>query len=162
MASQLMHESRRVQALGMIGWLLLCFAVAAFGGMFAPGEWYAGLERPAWTPPDWLFAPVSTLLYVMMAIAAWQVWRLTGFREGKAPLSAFIVQLLMNGLWSAIFFGLQAPGLALIWILLLWLAIGVTLFLFSRVSWSASALLLPYLLWVSFAAVLNAAFWWLN
>lgn len=154
--------SRNRQFLGFVAWLALCFAAASFGGLFPPGEWYAGLERPFFAPPDWLFAPVWTLLYLLMGVAAWRVWRRAGWDGARLALSVFVLQLALNALWSALFFGLQSPGLALIEIGVLWLAIVATIALFARIEWAAAVLLLPYLLWVSFAMVLNAGFWWLN
>ena len=160
MATSTMNRNR--QFWGFVGWLALCFAAAAFGGLFPPGEWYAELERPVFTPPDWLFGPVWTLLYLLMGVAAWRVWRIAGWDGARLALSVFLLQLLLNALWSVLFFGLQSPGLALLEILFLWVAIVATIGLFARIDWGAAVLLLPYLLWVSFAAILNAGFWWLN
>lgn len=154
--------SRGRSILGLAGWLGVCFAVAATGGLFTPGEWYATLEKPSWNPPGWVFGPVWTVLYTLMAIAAWLVWKQGGFRVQRVALSLFLLQLLLNGLWSPLFFGLQNPGLALVDLGLLWLAILTTLMWFWQVSVPAGALLLPYLAWVTFAGVLNATLWRLN
>lgn len=140
---------------------LLSFAAALFGAQFPPGDWYAQLVKPSWNPPDWIFAPVWTILYAAMAVAAWLVWREVT-SERRAPLAVWTLQLVLNALWSWIFFGLHRPGWAAIEIGLLWLAILATTILFWRVRRVAGALLLPYLVWVSFAAVLNVALWWLN
>ncbi|TNF72501.1 MAG: tryptophan-rich sensory protein [Acidobacteria bacterium] len=140
---------------------LLSFAAALFGAQFPPGDWYAQLEKPSWNPPNWVFAPVWTILYAAMAVAAWLVWR-EGTSERRAPLAFWTLQLVLNALWSWIFFGLHRPGWAAIEIGLLWIAILATTILFFRVRRVAGALLLPYLAWVSFAAVLNVALWWLN
>jgi tryptophan-rich sensory protein len=126
-------------------------------------EWYPTLVKPSFNPPAWVFGPVWTVLYIMMGVAAFFVWRTGLDVDGvRAALAVFAVQLALNGLWSILFFGMQAPGLALIEIALLWIAIGVTVVLFWRVSPLPGAMLLPYWAWVSFAAVLNASLWWLN
>jgi translocator protein len=148
--------------MGLAGWLLLCYAAAAVGGFFQPGAWYDALAKPPWNPPDWIFGPVWTVLYGMMAVAAWLVWRRHGMPGRRAALGAFVVQLVLNVLWSALFFGLERPGLALVEIVVLWFAILVTLLLFWRVRPAAGALLVPYLLWVSFALALNFELWRLN
>jgi tryptophan-rich sensory protein len=124
--------------------------------------WYPALEKPAWTPPGWLFGPVWTLLYVMMGIAAWLVWRQVNAGRATLPLLLFALQLLLNAGWSLLFFGLRSPGLALIEILLLWIAIAATLWAFARVQRRAALLLAPYLAWVSFAAALNLEIWRIN
>ena len=148
--------------LGLVGWLALCFAAAALGGLFMPGEWYAQLRKPSWNPPGWIFGPVWTALYTMMAIAAWLVWRRGGFAAQRLPLGLFFLQLLFNALWSPLFFGLHHPALAFADILLLWLALLATLPTFWQRSLVAGTLLIPYLAWVSFAAMLNFALWRLN
>ena len=142
-----------------------CFAAAAVGAMFTnpnvPG-WYANLAKPSWTPPGWVFGPVWSLLYLLMGISAWQVWRKTGFRAAAMPLGWFGVQLVLNAAWSGLFFGLRSPGAALIEIVLLWGAILATTIAFWRRSALAGWLMLPYLAWVSFAVALNLAIWNLN
>jgi translocator protein len=147
---------------GLAGWLLLCFAAAAGGAVFMPGEWYASLEKPAWNPPGWIFGPVWSALYAMMAVAAWLVWKRGGFAAQRKALGLFLAQLFLNALWTPLFFGLQQPGLAFAEILLLWLVIVATLIAFRRVSRPAFWLLVPYLAWVSFAAVLNGTLWRIN
>ncbi|MCW5552750.1 MAG: tryptophan-rich sensory protein [Verrucomicrobiae bacterium] len=151
-----------LKVLGLAGWLLLCFAAAAFGGLFMPGAWYAQLQKPTWNPPNWIFGPVWTVLYTMMAVAAWLVWGRGGVAAQRGPLGWFLLQLLLNAAWSALFFGLHNPGLAFVEIVLLWSAILRTLIAFWKVQRVASLLLLPYLAWVSFAAVLNFTLWQLN
>jgi len=146
----------------LMGWVFLCFAAAAFGGLFMPGEWYASLKKPTWNPPGWVFGPVWTALYTMMALAAWLVWKRGGFAAQRRPLALFLVQLGLNAAWTPLFFGLHRPGLAFAEIVLLWLAIAATLATFWRVSRAAAWLLAPYLAWVSFAAALNLALWQLN
>jgi len=126
-------------------------------------EWYPTLAKPAFTPPSWVFGPVWTLLYLMMGFAAFLVWQWGIGADGvRIALAAFLVQLALNGLWSVLFFGMRAPGAALIDIVLLWLAIAVTAWLFWRVVHVAGVLMLPYLAWVTFAAALNGAIWSLN
>ena len=149
-------------ALGFAAWLLLCLSAAALGGWFMPGEWYAQLRKPAWNPPSWIFGPVWTALYTMMAVAAWLVWRRGGFPAQRKTLGLFLLQLLLNAAWSPLFFGLHHPALAFAEIVLLWLAILGTLFAFWKTHRGAGALLLPYLAWVTFAAVLNFTLWQLN
>ena len=126
-------------------------------------EWYPTLSKPPFNPPSWVFGPVWTLLYLMMGVAAFLVWQ-KGWELGavKAALILFAVQLVLNGLWSILFFGMRSPGLAFVEILVLWVAIGGTVVLFWRVSPVAGMLLLPYEAWVSFAAVLNGSIWFLN
>ena len=133
---------------------------ATAGGV---STWYPTLVKPSFNPPAWVFGPVWTLLYIMMGVAAFLVWRQGLVAEGaRLALAAFVIQLVLNGLWSILFFGLQTPGWALVEIILLWLAIVATLVLFWRVVPAAGVLLIPYLAWVSFATVLNASLWWLN
>jgi translocator protein len=147
----------------LAGFVLLCLVTGFIGGAAtssAIADWYRGIAKPSWTPPDGVFAPVWTALYIMMAVAAWRVW-LTGDRV-KPALALFFVQLALNLGWSLVFFGLRAPGLALIEIGFLWLAIAATMLaFFGRDSW-AGLLFVPYLAWVSFAAALNFAIWRMN
>jgi tryptophan-rich sensory protein len=124
--------------------------------------WYLGLNKPAWNPPSFVFAPVWTALYTLMGIAAWRVWRHGGFARQAGPLSLFLVQLGLNGAWSLIFFGAHAPTWALLEIAALWVAIVLTIGAFRRIDAVAASLLLPYLAWVTFATALNAAIVRLN
>jgi len=149
-------------ALALAGWLVLCFAAASLGGLFLPGEWYASLKKPSWNPPGWVFGPVWSTLYAMMAVAAWLVWRRGGWAARRRPLTLFLVQLPCNAAWTPLFFGWHRPGLAFVDIVLLWLAIVATVVAFRPVSRAAAWLLAPYLAWVSFAAVLNFTLWRLN
>ena len=145
--------------------MLVCFAAAGLGSLATtpqiPG-WYAGLEKPFFSPPNWLFGPVWTVLFLAMAVAGWMVWRRRGFSGAPVAFTLFGAQLVLNVLWSVLFFGLQSPGAALIEIVVLWIFILATLLAFSKVSRNASLLLVPYLAWVTFAAVLNLAIWYLN
>jgi tryptophan-rich sensory protein len=149
-------------ALGLLLALALCFGAAAGGALFPPGEWYRGLETPALTPPSWVFGPAWTVLYVLMALAAWLVWRERGLAGARGPLALFALQLALNAAWSALFFGAHAMGWALVEIVALWLCIAATALAFRRVRPLAGALLLPYLAWVAFATWLNLGFWRLN
>jgi len=148
--------------IGLAGWLLAAFGAAAVGSQFLPGEWYAQLTKPAWNPPNWVFGPVWTLLYAMMGVSAWLVWKDAGFKGATTALSLFGVQLALNAAWSWFFFGLLQPGLALVDIVLLWIAIFATLISFWRIRGLAGALLVPYLAWVTFASALNFSIWQLN
>jgi benzodiazapine receptor len=146
--------------------LAVCQLAGVVGSFFttpAIGGWYTALEKPGFTPPSWVFAPVWISLFVLMAVAAFLVWDKGFSAKGvKAALAFFGVQLLLNTLWSVLFFGYRSPFLAFIEIVALWLAIAVTALTFFRVSKPASFLLVPYLLWVSFAAALNFAIFRLN
>ena len=152
----------RVHMAGLAIFLIITFGVALIGARVQPGEWYAQLAKPSWTPPGGLFGPVWTLLYAAMAVAAWIVWKENGLRAGMIPLAAYAVQLLLNGLWSWLFFGRRLIGLALVDIICLFLAILVTTLLFRQVRPLAGLLLTPYLLWVGFASILNLQIWRLN
>lgn len=136
------------------------FAIAAFAAQFRPGPWYGSLDKPTWTPPDAVFAPVWMALYALMSLAVWQVWRKRGWNTHAMLLYA--AQLVFNGVWSWLFFGLHRIGLAAVEIALLSLLIVTTLIAFWRISAVAGTLLLPYAAWVVFAAALNAAVWRLN
>lgn len=152
-------------AVGLLVFLALCFAVSGLGGLITAqsvGTWYQDLAKPAFNPPDWIFAPVWTTLYLLMAVSAWRVWRRAGLRDGRTALLAFGVQLALNLGWSATFFGLTMPGLALVVVLLLLAAIAVVIRLFWAVDRPAAVLLVPLLAWVGFATLLNAAIWRLN
>lgn len=148
--------------LALAGWLALCYSAASLGAFFMPGEWYASLKKPAWNPPGWIFGPVWSALYTMMAMAAWLVWKRGGFVAQRRPLALFLAQLALNAAWTPLFFGLHLPGVAFAEILLLWLAIAWTMATFWRVNRAAAWMLTPYLAWVSFAALLNFTLWRLN
>ena len=152
------------QAAGLAVWLVVSFVAAALGGAASieAGPFYAGLLRPEWAPPAAIFGPVWTVLYLLMGVAAWLVWRVGGWRAARAALTLFLVQLAFNALWSWMFFGWHLGALALVDILLLWALIVATLVAFWRIRPLAGALLAPYLLWVSFAAALNYSVWRLN
>lgn len=147
--------------------LAVCFAAAGLGAALTRpslDDWYPALDKPAWTPPDGVFGPVWTTLFALMAIAAWRVWRRRQAepKAARVALGWFATQLALNVGWSLLFFGLRAPGWALLEILLLWGAILATAQAARRVDAPAAALLIPYMVWVSFAAALNFAIWSLN
>jgi translocator protein len=148
--------------IGLFGWVAVSFVPAWFGQHFTAPEWYRQLDRPVWAPPTWLFAPVWTLLYALMGIAAWLVWADRGFRRASVPLGLFLVQLVLNGAWSWLFFGVKRMDLALAEIIVLWLLILATMIGFLKIRPLAGWMLLPYLLWVGFATALNAALWQMN
>jgi tryptophan-rich sensory protein len=146
--------------------IVACQCAGIIGSIFttpAIPTWYATLEKPSFTPPNWLFAPAWITLFLLMGIAAFLIWR-QGLeqKEVKTALIIFLVQLVLNALWSVIFFGLQSPLYGMVVILALWVAILLTILRFFKLSTAAGALLLPYILWVSFAAVLNISIWILN
>ena len=150
---------------GLIGFLALCFAVSIAGAVVTAssvGTWYTTLHKPAFNPPNWIFAPVWTVLFVMMAVAAWQVWRQRGWRNAKAAMLLFLVQLVLNFAWTYLFFGQRAIGVALVEIVILLAAILATMRAFWMRDRVAGLLMIPYAGWVSFATLLNAAIWQLN
>ena len=148
--------------LALLGFLAACFLAALTGALFRPGDWYERLNKPRWRPPNRLFAPVWTLLYAMIALAGWLVWQRAGFTAAMLPLSIYGLQLVLNAGWSPLFFGLHRPDLGFADIVLLWLSIVATIALFAAIHLGAAVLLVPYLLWVTFAALLNFAIWRLN
>ena len=154
----------RQQLLGLVGWALATFVAAAIGSAASieAGPFYTALVRPDWAPPAWLFGPVWTAQYALMAIAAWLVWRVGGFREARTALALFLVQLALNALWSWLFFGWRQGGAAFAEILVLLAAIVATVVAFWRIRPLAGALLLPYLAWTLFATALNVAVWRAN
>ncbi len=157
-------QSKQKQIFGLIGWLVVSFAASAIGAVASiqARSFYAELTQPAWAPPGAVFGPVWTVLYALMAIAAWLVWWQGGFRQHKISLSLFLVQLVVNALWSWLFFAWHFGAYAFINIIVLWFLIVATLITFWRVRPLAGALLVPYLLWVSFAAFLNYSVWQMN
>jgi benzodiazapine receptor len=159
-----MMMTRNRDAAGLVGWFAVCFLAAGIGSLASirAGSFYTDLVRPDWAPPPEVFGPVWTVLYALMAVAAWLVWRQGGFRAARTALTLFLVQLVVNALWSWLFFAWQMGGAAFADIVLLWLLIVATLVAFARVRLLAAALLVPYLLWVSFASALNYTVWQLN
>ncbi len=155
--------SPKYRSLGVF--LLIVLAVSIIGGVATSGSvdtWYKTLQKPAFTPPDWLFAPVWSLLYIMIAIAGWRIWRQRHAHAITGAMSVYAAQLVLNLGWSLLFFGLQRPDLAGIGIILLLFTIALNIRLFFPIDRSAAYLLLPYLAWVGFASALNIAIWRLN
>ncbi len=150
------------EILALLLFAIACIVAAAPGSIFRPGEWYEGLAKPSWRPPNWLFAPVWTILYVMITVSGWLVWRQAGGATGASSLAVYFVQLFLNGVWTPIFFGLHRLGLAFFVIVLVWISILATICMFWPVSTLAAVLLVPYLFWVSFAGLLNFSFWRLS
>ena len=161
-----MSDSTRLRdTVGFSVFLALCLAVAAVGGAVTAssvGTWYPTLAKPAFNPPNWIFAPVWTTLYFLMAIAAWRVWRRDGLRQARWALALFALQLGLNLAWSVLFFGMRMIGAALVEVVVLLLAIVATTLVFWQRDRVAGMLFLPYAAWVAFATVLNAALWRLN
>lgn len=156
-----------MKTIGKLACCVLVCILTGFAGSFATMDsvktWYGELSRPSFTPPDWSFGVVWPILYVMMGVSAFLIWnRGLGNRQVKMALGIFLLQLVLNGIWTPIFFGLHMIGLGLVDIILLWAAILATIFAFWKISRAAALLLLPYILWVSFAVVLNGAIWLLN
>ena len=143
----------------------VCLAIAGAGGLFTAvsvHDWYPSLQKPSWTPPSWVFGPVWTILYLMMALAAWLVWRKRRMEKVRGALGLFAFQLALNAAWWPLFFGLKNPLAGLLDIVPLWAAILVTLLSFRKISLIAAVLLVPYWLWVGYAAALNFAIWNMN
>lgn len=157
--------TERARWIGLIVFIAICLGAGGLGAIATTPEidgWYKTIQKPTWNPPGYVFGPVWTMLYVMMAIAAWLVWKPAGFKAAKTPLTLFAVQLVLNVAWSWIFFHFHQPGWAFAEIVCLWLAIGATTIAFFKNSKTAGWLMVPYLMWVSFASVLNFAIWQLN
>lgn len=152
------------QIIGLCLCLLLCFGVAAIGASasITTQTFYLSLEQPTWAPPAWLFGPVWSVLFLLMAVSVFLVWRLGGIQRNILALGIFICQLAANALWSWLFFAWQLGSIAFFELLLLWFFIGLNIYLFWRVNPLAALLLLPYWLWVSFAGILNFSLWQLN
>lgn len=158
------RPSAAKQGLGLAGWLLASFAAAGMGGLASVNAagFYGDLVRPPWAPPAWLFGPVWSVLFLLMGVAAWLVWRDHGFRGAGAALKLYLAQLLANALWSWLFFAWRQGAFAFAEVTVLWLLIAATIFSFWRLHRLAALLLVPYLAWVSFAAALNFVLWRLN
>lgn len=159
-----MTSPPRTPWLGLAAWLAVAFGAAAVGGLgsIRAGTFYASLAQPAWAPPASVFGPVWTVLYALMGVAAWLVWRVGGFGAARTALTLFLLQLAVNASWSWLFFAWQQGGLAFADIVLLLVLLAATVVAFWRIRPLAGALLLPYLLWVGFAAALNWSIWQLN
>lgn len=157
------EQTRRGQFLVLLGFIALVLVLGFLAGQVTTPNiptWYAGLAKPSFNPPNWIFAPVWTALYILMAVAAWRVWRISGWQS--KGLALWLIQLTLNVAWSFLFFGAHNPGVALADLAVLWLAIIATIAVFWRADRLAGILLVPYLAWVSFAGVLNYWIWQLN
>lgn len=154
----------KARVVGLLGWVGLCFAAAAVGGVGSAtaGPFYAALARPAWAPPGWIFGPVWSALYLLMGVAAWLVWRDGGFRAARGALLLFLLQLIVNALWSWLFFRWHLGAAAMADVLLLWGLLLACALAFGRHRPLAAVLLLPYLAWVTFATALTWAVWRAN
>lgn len=158
-------SERRRPWLALVIAIAVCLLVGASGSIVTATsvrDWYPQIAKPAWTPPDALFGPVWTALYILMGVAAWLVWRDGHGLDRRRALLVFAIQLVLNSLWSYLFFGMKSPGWAAIEIVVLWIAIVATIVVFGKIRRLAAVLLLPYLLWVSYATALNIAIWSLN
>lgn len=155
------RHAKSIEILGLAAWLVVTFAAAAIGGFASAsaGNFYQELVRPSWAPPGWLFAPTWTALYVLMGIAVWLVWRARPWRDSLSALVLFLMQLALNALWTWLFFVWRMGAAAFIEIVILWVLIACTIVAFWRVRPIAGYLLIPYLLWVNFAAALTWAVW---
>ncbi len=149
-------------ALSLIPFVGACFVVALSGAVFRPGAWYEGLAKPSWRPPNWLFGPAWTVLYICIAVSGWFVWRQVGFSGAPGAMTVYAIQLLLNAGWSACSFGLRRLDLAFGELILLWLSIAANVAVFEPISTTAALLLIPYLAWVTFAGVLNFTLWQMN
>ena len=160
----MVRNSTQAQVIGLVGWLALTFVAAGIGSIASMDAqaFYAQLVKPAWAPPASLFGPVWSVLYLLMGVAAWLVWRERPSQSVDGALGLYLMQLAANALWSWLFFAWHKGAVAFGEILLLWALIAATIAAFWRISRLASALLLPYLAWVSFAAVLNWVLWLRN
>ena len=153
-------RSTATKWLGLLAWILVAFIPSATAAFLGPGEWYDALNRPAWTPPSWVFGPVWTTLYLMMGIAAWRIWVRHGFgdRSARRALVFYLVHLFFNAAWTWLFFGMQLLTAAAIEIVILWIMIVALVAMFWKLDRLAGAMLLPYLLWVTYAATLSIGF----
>ena len=152
------------QVLGFLGWFVVTTIAGAVGALASvrASSFYSALTQPVWAPPAWLFGPVWTALYLLMAIAAWMIWRTHGFGGARRGLTLFVAQLAANALWTWLFFAWRQGGLALAELVVLWVLIVMTITAFARLNRLAGALLLPYLAWVTFAGALNFSLWRMN
>jgi benzodiazapine receptor len=151
--------------LSLLPFVVVCLAVAGIGALFTNSSvktWYPQLHRPEWTPPNWIFGPVWTTLYLMMAFSAWLIWRGSSWSAARFALLLFAIQLVLNMLWSAVFFGMRRIGAAFAEILLLWMMIIATTVAFYSLSLLAAWLLIPYIAWVGLASYLNFRIWQMN
>jgi translocator protein len=158
--------SRKTTRLWMLGLFVgICLAVGAVGGISSArsvGNWYAALDKPSWTPPDWVFGPVWTNLYVLIGIAGWLVWRGESGNDRRRAIRLWSAQMVVNFCWTPLFFLFHSPALAAVDIVLLWFLIGAFIPVARKVSRTAATLFLPYWAWVTYAATLNLGIWWMS
>jgi tryptophan-rich sensory protein len=145
--------------LGLAGFVVVCLLAALSGAYFRPGAWYRTLPKPSWTPPNWLFPVAWSILYLLIAVAGWLVWRAAGFSGAGLALGIYGLHLVFNALWSALFFGARRIDLAFVDVVAMWLSLAGTIALFAPIDPLAAALLAPYLAWVTFAGALNLDIW---
>ena len=160
-----LRYKRSFDLLGLIVFIIMCLAVSSVGGAITATSvdtWYQALEKPPFNPPDWVFAPVWTALYILMGVAAWRIWRLRSSKAHHIALSVFGLQLCLNLAWSFLFFGLQHINLALVEIVILLIVIIINMIMFWRLERLAGLLFVPYVAWVSYATILNASLSLLN
>ena len=161
-----MKKGRMTDIVKLLISVLACQCAGFIGSIFTTPSiptWYATLQKPTFTPPNWLFAPAWITLYLLMGISAFIIWRRGVDNRGvREALIVFLIQLILNSLWSVVFFGLKSPLYGVVVIIVLWIAILFTILKFFKLSTVAGGLLLPYILWVSFAAALNISVWVLN
>ncbi len=166
MEHHIVRKPTRAQALAALaGFLGVCFLVSGLGGWVTSTSvdtWYQTLEKPPFNPPDWVFAPVWTALYIFMAVAGWRVWRKVGFAQAKTAFTYYFIQLALNLVWSFLFFGAQNVGAALLEVVVFLIAIIATMLHFAQFDKIAAGLFVPYAAWVSFATLLNGSIWFLN
>jgi len=159
------RTNHRTRVFALIAFMVLCLIISAFGGAVTAtsvNDWYAALNKPFFNPPDWLFAPVWSVIYFMIAFSGWRVWLKTGIATAKGPFGLYAAQLALNLAWSFMFFGAQSPILGLIDVVILLAVIIANMIAFWKIDRLAGILLVPYALWVAFATLLNAAIWHLN
>lgn len=159
------RTNHRTRVFALIAFMVLCLIISAFGGAVTAtsvNDWYAALNKSFFNPPDWLFAPVWTVIYFMIAFSGWRVWLKTGIANAKGPFGLYAAQLALNLAWSFMFFGAQSPILGLIDVVILLAVIIANMIAFWKIDRLAGILLVPYALWVAFATLLNAAIWHLN
>lgn len=161
------NNKEKIKRIGFLAFaLVLCLGAGFIGSLFNMGSvdtWYREINRPSFTPPDWIFGPVWTLLFIMMAVSLYLVYvNVTDRKQAMKAYTVFGIQLFLNIVWSLLFFGLRSPTAAFVEIVILWAAIALNIYLFNKISKAAAALLVPYILWVTFAAVLNISFVMLN
>ena len=150
------------EIVGLVGWIAVCIIASSSGILTPPDEWYSELNKPLWNPPNFIFGPVWATLYFMMAVSAWLIWKRGGWNQQRSPLIIFLTQLVLNSLWSPLFFGMHEPGWALFNIILLLISIIATIIKFLCESKTAALFLIPYLVWVIFASILNYNLWKMN